>query len=86
MIAIVKDGGEYSLPSVWKGLVSAQDSPGRCWLSEFPNGSGSDMSHVQNDGFRACNTRPRYCKLLRCCVALASIFVVVRSFSFAQGP
>ncbi len=44
------------------------------------------MSHVQNDGFRACNSRPRYCELLRCCVALASIFVIVRSFSFAEGP
>ena len=29
MIAIVGNGGEYSLPSVSKGLVSAQDSPRR---------------------------------------------------------
>ena len=28
-VAIIGDGGEYSLPSVSKGLVSAQDSPGR---------------------------------------------------------
>jgi hypothetical protein len=86
MIAIVGDSGEYSLLSVSKGLVSAQDSPGRYWLSEFQNGSGSNMSHVQNDGFRACNSRFRYCELLRCCVALASILVIVRSFSFAEGP
>ncbi len=65
MIAIVRDGGEYSLPSVSEGPVSAQDGPGRYWLSEFQNGSGSDMGHVQNDGFRACNSRPRYCELLR---------------------
>lgn len=38
------------------------------------------MSHVQNDCFRACNSRPRYCELLRCCVALASILVILRSF------
>ena len=86
MIAIVGDGEEYSLPSVSKGLVSAQNSPGRYWLSEAKNGSGSDMSHVQNDGFRACSSEPRYCELLCCRVALTSIFVIVRSFSFAEGP
>ena len=44
-IAIVGDCGEYySLPSVSKGLVSAQDSPGPYWLSEFQNGSGSDIA------------------------------------------